>query len=169
MASIYKRPADKGKKNKPWLIEYRDADGDRAYAKGFTDKGLTEQLAARLENEVMLRRRGMIDPAEERSLAIRQSPIGDHLAAFERSLDNTTPKHRKLTMTRVRRLVEASEAKILADLSAEKVEEALKEIRREEDLGHGPITTTSRRSTNSGSGWWRPNACRRIRWPESTG
>src|SRR5271166_246802 len=135
MASIYKRPGDKGKKNKPWLIEYRDADGNRAYAKGFTDKGLTEQLAARLENEVMLRRRGMIDSAEERALAVRQSPIGDHLAAFERSLDNTTLKHRKLTMTRVRRLVEASDSKILADLAAEKVEEALKEIRREKDLG----------------------------------
>ncbi len=135
MASIYKRPGDKVKKNKPWLIEYRDADGNRAYAKGFTDKGLTEQLAAKLENEVLLRRRGMIDPAEERALSIRQSPIADHLAAFDRSLDNTTPKHRKLTMTRVRRLVEASEAKILADLAAEKVEEALKEIRREKDLG----------------------------------
>ena len=135
MASIYKRPADKGKKNKPWLIEYRDADGKRAYAKGFTDKGLTEQLAAKLENEVMLRRRGMIDPAQERTLAIRQSSIEEHLAAFDRSLDNTTPKHRKLTMTRVRRLVEASGASVLSDLDAEKVEEALKDIRHEDDLG----------------------------------
>ncbi len=135
MASIYKRPADKGKKNKPWLIEYRDADGNRAYARGFTDKGLTEQLAAKLENEVMLRRRGMIDPAQERTLAIKQGPIGEHLNAFERSLDNTTPKHRKLTMTRVRRLVEASDAKTLGDLDAERVEEALKEVRLEEDLG----------------------------------
>jgi integrase-like protein len=41
------------------MIEYLDADGERAYAKGFTDKGLTEQLAAKLENEVMLRKRGM--------------------------------------------------------------------------------------------------------------
>ncbi len=135
MASIYKRPADKGKKNKPWLIEYRDADGNRAYAKGFTDKGLTEQLAAKLENEVMLRRRGMIDPAQERTLAIRQSSIEEHLAAFDRSLDNTTAKHRKLTMTRVRRLVEASGASVLSDLDAEKVEEALKDIRHEDDLG----------------------------------
>lgn len=136
MASIYKRPADKGKKNKPWLIEYVDHEGKRAYAKGFTDKALTEQLAAKLENEVMLRKRGMIDPAQERLLAIKQSPVSDHLAAFDRSLENTTPKHRKLTMTRVRRLVEASGAKALADLEAEKVEEALKELRREEDLGN---------------------------------
>ena len=78
MASIYKRTRDKGKKNKPYWIEYFDADGKRAYAKGFTDKGLTEQLAAKLENEVMLRKRGMIDPAQERLLAIRQSPIAEH-------------------------------------------------------------------------------------------
>src|SRR6478609_2884022 len=115
MASIYKRPADKGKKHKPWLIEYRDADGNRAYAKGFTDKALTEQLAAKLENEVMLRKRGMIDPAQERTLAIKKSPIAEALAAFERSLHNTTPKHIKLTMTRVRALVESSGAKTIGE------------------------------------------------------
>jgi site-specific recombinase XerD len=38
-------------------------------------------------------------------------------------------------MTRVRRLVETSDSKTLADLAAERVEDALKDIRREEDLG----------------------------------
>jgi len=136
MASVYKRPADKGKKNKPWLIEYVDHEGKRAYAKGFTDKGLTEQLAAKLENEVMLRKRGMIDPAQERLLAVKQSPIADALAAFERSLDETTPKHRKLTMTRVRRLIEASGTRTIGELEAERVEDALKALRRAEDLGN---------------------------------
>jgi site-specific recombinase XerC len=136
MASVYKRPADKGKKNKPWLIEYVDHEGKRAYAKGFTDKGLTEQLAAKLENEVMLRKRGMIDPAQERLLAVKQSPIADALGAFERSLDETTPKHRKLTMTRVRRLIEASGTQTIGELEAERIEDALKSIRRAEDLGN---------------------------------
>ncbi|APW58645.1 Tyrosine recombinase XerC [Paludisphaera borealis] len=135
MASISKRSRDKGKKNKPYWIEYVDADGGRAFAKGFTDKGLTEQLAAKLENEVLLRKRGMIDPAEERLLAIRQSPTADHLAAFERSMDNTTPKHRKLTMTRVRRLVEGCGFATVGEMDAEAVEECLKAIRRDEDLG----------------------------------
>ena len=136
MASIYKRSPDKGKKNKPWLIEFLDHEGNRSYAKGFTDKGLTEQLAAKLENEVMLRKRGMIDPAQERLLAIKRAPIADALIAFDRSLDNTTTKHRKLTMTRVRRLIDASAARTLADLDAERVEEALKGLRRAEDLGN---------------------------------
>jgi len=135
MASIFKKSRDKGRKNKPWWIEYVDADGNRAYAKGFTDKGLTEQLAAKLESEAMLRQRRMIDPAQERLLAIQQSPIGDHLAAFERSLENATPKHRKLTMTRVRRLVKGCGFATLGEMDAEQVEECLKAIRSEEDLG----------------------------------
>ena len=172
MASIYKRSTDKGKKNRPWLIEYLDHDGNRAYAKGFTDKGLTEQLAARLENEVMLRKRGMIDPAQDRLLASKQSAIADVLAAFGKSLDNTTTKHQKLTMTRVTRLVEASGANTIADLDAEKVEEALKEIRRADDLGARTynhylqaidefgkwLVSTKRLPTNPVSGMERLNA-----------
>ena len=47
MASIRKLSRDKGKKNKPYYIQYFDADGNRVTAKGFTDKALTEQLAAK--------------------------------------------------------------------------------------------------------------------------
>jgi hypothetical protein len=133
--SIYKRSRDKKKKNVPYQIEYVDADGVRRVVKGFTEKGLTEQLAAKLENEVMLRKRGMIDPLAEQLVVRRQSLVADALDAFRRSMDNTTPKHQQLTMTRVKRLVEASGAKTLGDLDAEKVENALKEIRRTEDLG----------------------------------
>jgi hypothetical protein len=115
MASIHKLSRDKGKKSKPYYIQYTDADGNRITAKGFTDKALTEQLAAKLENEVMLRKRGMIDPAQERLLAIKQSPIAEHLDAFDRSMANNTPKHRKLTMTRVRRVIEGGGFRTLAD------------------------------------------------------
>ncbi len=135
MASIYKRCRDKKKKNVPYQIEYLDVDGERKVVKGFTDKGLTEQLAAKLENEVLLRKRGMIDPLAEQLAVRRQSLVGDSLDAFRRSMDNTTPKHQQLTMTRVTRLVEASGAKTLADLDAEKVENCLKELRRADDLG----------------------------------
>ncbi len=135
MASIHKRSRDKGKKNKPYMIYYQDHEGKRRAAKGFTDKGLTEQLAAKLENEVLLRTRGMIDPAAEQLLAVRKSPVDEILAVFELSLSNTTPKHQKLTMTRVRRLVEASGCSSVGELNAEKVEASLKEIRDEDDLG----------------------------------
>ncbi len=135
MASIYKRSRDKKRKNAPYQIEYLDADGERRVAKGFTDKGLTEQLAAKLENQVLLRKRGMIDPLAEQTIARRQGSVTDALDAFSRSMDNTAPKHRKLTMTRVKRLVEGCGFRTIGELDAEKVEECLKAIRREEDLG----------------------------------
>ncbi len=135
MASIFKKSRDKGKKNRSWWIEYVDADGSRAYAKGFTDKGLTEQLAAKLETEVLLRRRGMIDPEQERLLAIKQSVVQSHLEMFERAIDNNTPKHRKLTMTRIRRLIDRCGIETIGQLNAEKVVHALKDLRKAEDLG----------------------------------
>jgi hypothetical protein len=58
----------------------------------------------------------MIDPLAEQLLARRLSLVADALDAFRRSMDNTTPKHHQLTMTRVKRLVEASGAKTLGDL-----------------------------------------------------
>ena len=135
MASIFKKTRDKGKKNRPWWIEYVDAEGERAYAKGFTDKGLTEQLASKLETEVMLRKRGMIDPESERLLAIKKSTIDSHLEVFERALDNATPKHRKLTISRIRRLIEQCGIRSIGEINAEKVEHALKDLRKAEDLG----------------------------------
>lgn len=135
MASIRKQSRDKGKKNKPYYIQYVDHEGKRVTVKGFTDKALTEQLAAKLEHEVMLRKRGMIDPAQERLLAIKQAPISEHLDAFDRSLANNTQKHRKLTMTRVRRVVEGCGFKTLSDMDGEKVVEWLNEAREEDDLG----------------------------------
>jgi hypothetical protein len=57
MASIFKRR--KGK-NVPYTIQYIDHLGKRKTAQGFTDKGLTEQLAGKLESEARLRSSGMI-------------------------------------------------------------------------------------------------------------
>jgi site-specific recombinase XerD len=135
VASITKRGRDKGKKNKPYVIQYYDHEGTRQFAKGFTDKALTEQLAAKLENEVLLRKRGMIDPAQERLLAIKQSPITEHLDAFDRSMANNTPKHRKLTMTRVTRVIEGCGFLTLAEMDGEKAVDWLNEFREEEDIG----------------------------------
>jgi hypothetical protein len=59
----------------------------------------------------------------------------DALAAFDRSLENATPKHRNLTLTRVRRLVEAGGFTTLGDLEAERFEECLKALRKAEDMG----------------------------------
>jgi hypothetical protein len=46
MASIFKRR--KGK-HEPYTFQYTDHAGKRRTSVGYTDKGLTEQLAAKLE------------------------------------------------------------------------------------------------------------------------
>ncbi len=59
----------------------------------------------------------------------------EHLAAFERSLGNATPKHANLTMTRVRRVVEGCRLRSIAGIEREAVEAFLRQLRADEDLG----------------------------------
>lgn len=73
MAFIYKRTEDGPKKKAHWYVAYQDENGKRRTRKGFTDKGLTEQMAARIEQEVMLKKRGLIDPAHEK-MADQKAP-----------------------------------------------------------------------------------------------
>lgn len=135
MASVYKRRADRLKKNAPYYVAYTDHDGKRRVRKAFTDKQLSEQLASKLEHEVMLRRRGLIDPTQERFAAEKRAPIESHLAAFEKSLVHATPKHRKLTMTRIRRIVAGLGAPSIGGIDGEAVEHFLVALRAQEDLG----------------------------------
>ncbi len=133
MASIYKRR--KGK-NEPYSIQYLDHRGKRKTAKGFTDKGLTEQLAGKLEAEARLRRTGMIDTEQERLAETKLSAVEVHLTAFEESLADNSPKHVRLTMTRVRRIVAGAGFKTLADIAMEAVRTYLRSLRTSDGLGH---------------------------------
>lgn len=133
MASIFKR--SKRKKNAAYWIQYTDHDGKRRTTKGFTDRSLTEQLAAKLENEAMLRRRGIIDPEEEKFSTQKLAPIDIHLSAFESSIEDNSPKYVRLTMTRIRRTVEGCEFSRLADINKETLQNFLRDLCAAEDLG----------------------------------
>lgn len=133
MASIFKR--DK-KKNSVWWLQYLDQDGKRRTVKGFTDKSITEQLAARLEGAARMRQSGLIDADQERYACAKLTPIDILLAAFQESLTDNTDKHLKLTLTRVRRIVSGCGFTCLGEIEAEKVRRWLSEYRKTEDLGH---------------------------------
>lgn len=133
MASIFKRNK---RKNTPYTIQYLDHLGDRKTTKGFTDKGLTEQLAAKLESEARMRSTGLIDVESEKTLKQKQLPIKQHLDAFEESLAENSPKHVKLTMGRVRSIVEEAKFQSLGDIESELALKALNAIRAAENLGH---------------------------------
>ncbi len=131
MASIYKRSK---RKNEPYWIQYKDYLGKRKTAKGFTDKGLTEELAAKLETEARLRKTGLIDPEQEHFAEKRLAAVADHLTAFESSLGDNTGHHVKVTMGRVRRIVAGCGFGRLADFNAEQVQTYLRGLRKTDDI-----------------------------------
>jgi integrase len=134
MASIFKR--NKKKKNEPWWIQYTDHLGKRKTAKGFTDKGLTEELAAKLETEARLRKTGLIDAEQEKVNETKLAPIAEHLAAFEASHGHHCPKHVKLLMWRVRRMVTGCSFLKLADLNVERLQAYLHSLLQSADMSH---------------------------------
>jgi hypothetical protein len=119
MASIFKRSK---RKNQPYWIQYTDHLGKRKTAKGFTDKGLSEELAAKLETEARLRKTGLVDAEQEQFAEKKLTPIGEHLAAFEASLTDKSGHHIKVTMGRVKRIVTGCNFGRLADLNAERIQ-----------------------------------------------
>jgi integrase len=134
MASIFKRR--KGK-NEPYTIQYVDHLGKRKTVLAFTDKGLTEQLAGKLETEARLRRTGLIDPDQERLAITKQAALEGLLDTFEVSLADNSPKYVKLTMSQVRRMIKGAEFKTLGDIEPEAVQTFLRSLRTAEDgIGH---------------------------------
>ena len=133
MASIFKRNICK---NEPYTIQYKDQLGRRTTEQHFTDKGLPEQLADKLESEARLRRSWLID-AENEELAERKwAPIKEHLVAFEESVADNSASYVRLTMSRVRRIVDGCGLSKFADIEAEAVQSFLRGLRKAEDLGH---------------------------------
>ena len=106
--------ATKGSDTRKYWIEYTDQRGKRRRRKGLTDKALTEQLAAKLEHEEMLRAKGLIDPADEKRAEHSKADIRIHLDAFEKALQKNSPKHVTLTMSRTRRVVNGIGAKSIS-------------------------------------------------------
>jgi len=133
MASIFKRSK---RKNEPYWIQYTNHLGKWKTVNGFTDEGLTAQLASKLETEARLRKAGLVDADREQLAAKKMALIGEHLAAFEASLADNTDRHVNMTMARVDRVVAGCEFAKLADLNAEKVQSYLRSLRRDEIVSH---------------------------------
>ncbi len=133
MASIFKRTK---RKYEPYTIQYLDHRGKRRTEIGFTDKGLSEELAGKLETEARLRRTGMVDASLDRITEQRLVPIVEQLTEFEESLSDNSPQYVKLTMGQVRRTIEGCGFKTLADIEPEAVQKYLRSRRKDEKTGH---------------------------------
>jgi integrase len=133
MATIYKR--DKRKKNEPYSIQYVDHAGKRRTTQGFTDKGLSEQLAAKLEAEARLRRTGLIDPEQERLVECKQLLLEELLQAFRESLAEQSPQYILHTTSRLKKIVDGCGFKTLADIDPETVVRFMRSFRKTEKIG----------------------------------
>ncbi len=137
MASIFKIGGDEAGRNEPYVFDYRAANGKIKRKKGFTDFRLTEQLAAKLEDEVRLITSGLVDPEQELLAEHRTRPIEEQVTAFDEHLKRCkrSPKYRKQTLGRIRKVIAGAKITTLATLKLERVEEYLQELQEKENYG----------------------------------
>jgi integrase len=133
MASIFKRTKKKGE---PYTIQYVDYDGKRKTVPGFTDKGLTSELAKKLEGEVRLRRTGLIDPSLDAIAQARSKSLELVLADFKKSLVDTTPKYIDLTLGRIERVFTGCMFLKVGDVDSAKLLDFLQTQRQQKRFGH---------------------------------
>ena len=95
MASIYKR-GGRANRTGSYYIAYTDDKGVRRTVRGCADRQATEAIARKLEADVMLHKRGIID-AKAATLAehgitvdVDLGPIGNAAAAARRDLERTS-------------------------------------------------------------------------------
>jgi integrase len=82
MASVWKRKQDRRDPNAAWQITYTDERGERRTVAGCPDHRATEEIARKLESDVALRRRGVVDAIAERIAEQGRVPIAEHVRAF---------------------------------------------------------------------------------------
>jgi len=140
MASVFKKGKDKGRKGSCYYVSWTDESGKRRMRKAFSDKSLSVQLGARLENEAMLRKRGLIDPELDQLEKSGRSPIEGHLAEYEKVLRNrgTTSKHVSLALSRIKSVFEHCGVMQLKDVNQGKTSDFLHSMRnrKKQPIGH---------------------------------
>lgn len=128
MASVYKR-GGKGK----WYAAWIDGHGkQKTICTGTTDKSAAELIAKKRETDAALRRKGVIDPAKERTAAELLRPIAEHVADYRDELEarENSAKHVRMTIKHIETIIRLCEATTIAELTAAAVRKAIREIRK---------------------------------------
>jgi integrase len=89
----------------PWIARFFNHQGKRReLTTGTTDKQAAERMLVGWLNEVALRKRGLIDPAQEALIEQKRSPLDDQIDAFVRHLKTKgcTPGHTDRTEKYIR-------------------------------------------------------------------
>ncbi len=144
MASIYRPTYKKNGKTvkvRKWYVRYRDYDGQLKTVPGFTDKGATQQLAAKLERESSMIQAGLLSPAAR----FKDESLDEHLLAFEQFLraKQVSEGQVSLVLTRCRKLLELCKIRRLAELRAESIAKVLADLRAKKGDKQGISAQTS--------------------------
>jgi len=128
MATVFK-PKGRAK----YVIQYFDENGRRRKATACTDKAESERIANDLQNQVALRRAGLLDRKSEAYRDHEAKPLADHFADYRASLlaKGATAKHADLATYRARRVASVAGTDRLTGLDADRVQGVLKALRDE--------------------------------------
>lgn len=130
MSSIYRptyRKDGKLKRVKKWYLRYRDHDGNLKTVPGFTDKGATQQLAAKLEREAAMIRAGLLEPA----ILFQNVTLDQHFEAFEASLKakEVTDDQVQLVVSRCKKLLLKAKITRLSSINGDLIAATLAAMR----------------------------------------
>ncbi len=124
MASIWKRAQDRRRKDRAYQVTYVDESGRRRTVAGCTDLAATREIANRLEADVKLRARGVIDRVKERCAEQGRRPIGEHVEKFVQHVEaegGKAPRYIHQVRARLEAFVAFSAIETITGLSADGV------------------------------------------------
>jgi len=136
VATVFKLGREKKNRRAVYRIQYFDEHGKRRQVKGFTDRSLSQELAAKLEAEVRMHKHGLTDPDRERVADHRKLPIEHHVAAFRKGIAHNTPKYVSLIIARIEKVVTGCGITCLGDVEREVVIDFLAALRVDKNLGN---------------------------------
>lgn len=107
------------KQGKIWYIKMYDTAGKQKWIKGYTDKGETQKLAYKLENEKTQVVRGDIDPAIEARKVERAKPLTTHIDQYKAHLEAKacSRNHVSYTIGDINRLIDFSQITSAAQIT----------------------------------------------------
>lgn len=115
-----------------YLIDYWDENGKKQTVNsGTSDRDAAEQIAGQLETEVALRKRGIINTAQERFANEVRRPLAEHIEDFRGYLSakGNTRDHVHRTCQNIEWIAETCHAKKIGDLTGTGVLGAVDELR----------------------------------------
>ncbi len=130
---------------KVYRAKYRDAAGVERRVKLCADKTASRQMLAKLETDAALAQRGLADPARQQH---QSKPLAEHLEDYRRHLlaKNNCAKHVRITVARIKALLDGCGFVHPADVSASAVAEYL----------HGLREDPARPALPPGQEWFTP-------------